>query len=184
MTQTLTRERKQKFEEIIYNSELYKQSRINVDDLYLEVQDIVTKLAEASLSRTERKTDEVQGEYRTNTAYNRGEQERPDKVSAWLQMIHFAGAKNEQRIDAILSYLGESFTINTSRKEWKDFAKYILSCEKQHGWQVEVFVKWLKAKPDFDLDYWTARRMEEHYPRAFTAPSGTSDQKPNIEIGT
>lgn len=105
-----------------------------------------------------------------HTAYNRGEQERPDLVDAYLNMARFSGAKTQERIDAILSYLGVSFVKNTSTKEWKEFAKYILSEQKDKGWDVEVFVKWLKSKPDYKPDFWSVRRMMEFYPQAFIKP--------------
>jgi hypothetical protein len=56
--QTLRRERIQKFREIILKSEIYMQSRIDVDELEAEVNEICAALADAAESRTERKTDE------------------------------------------------------------------------------------------------------------------------------
>lgn len=111
------------------------------------------------------KTDEEKPRY--STAYQRGEQERPDKLSAALEMSNFPGAKQQARIDSILSYLGSVFQVNTERKDWKEFAKYVDGQKQTLGWDVSRFVTWLKAKPDFSMDYWTARRMMEHYPRAF-----------------
>jgi len=63
MTLTLTRERRKKFEAIICQSEIYMQCRLGIDELALELEELVNKLAEAAESRTERKTDEQQGEY-------------------------------------------------------------------------------------------------------------------------
>ena len=103
-----------------------------------------------------------------NTHYQSGKQERPDKIAEYLKMANFAGAKQSERIDALLSYFGVEFTVNTERKDWKEFAKYVLSCQKEYGWNVSDFVKWLKSKEDFDLDFWSVRRMMEHYPRAFS----------------
>lgn len=106
-------------------------------------------------------------EIQTNTAYNRGEQERPDSLALYLNMIEFPGAKREAKIDAILSYLGIIFKRNTSTKEWKEFAKYILSEKIEKGWDVEKFVKWLLSKPDYKADFWSVKRMMEFYPQAF-----------------
>ena len=102
-----------------------------------------------------------------NTAFRRGKQEQPDKVSLLLEMANFPGAKKEARIDSVLTYLGESFRRNTSTKEWKEFSKYILSEKDTKGWDVQVFVKWLLSKPDYKPDYWSVKRMMEFYPQAF-----------------
>lgn len=110
-----------------------------------------------------------------NTAYFRGDQERPDKISSYLAMANFPGAKKEARIDAILSYLGGAFRRNTSTKEWREFAKYIDSEKQLKGWDVEVFVKWLIGKSDYNPDYWSVKRMMEFYPMAFE--KGESSEK-------
>ena len=102
-----------------------------------------------------------------HTAYARGEQERPDKLAQYLNMIEFPGAKREAKIDAILSYLGITFKRNTSTKEWKEFAKYILSEKIEKNWDIDVFVKWLFSKPDYKADFWSVKRMMEFYPQAF-----------------
>ena len=111
------------------------------------------------------------------TAYRRGEQESPDKLAEWLKMAHVDGAKQSERIDAILSYLGVTFRRNTETKEWKEFAKYILSAEKEFGWKIEEFIGWLFAKPDYNPDYWSVKRMMEFYPSAFTQVKATAPIK-------
>jgi hypothetical protein len=117
---------------------------------------------------TETTTEHIDNSFESKgTAYNRGEQERPDKVAMYLQMANFKGAKIESRIDSILSYLGETLRRNTSTKEWRVFAKYVLSEKDTKGWDVEVFVKWLLSKPDYKPDYWSVKRMTEFYPQAF-----------------
>lgn len=164
--QTLRRERRNKFEKIL--------SRFTDRFTQAEIETLAELLADASESKSERKTYESKGAY--STAYLRGEQEQPDKVSEWLKMAQFPGAKKQARIDAILSYLGEAFHIQTERKDWKNFAEYILVMQDKNGWSVEQFVRWLKSKPDFNIDYWTAARMKERYQQAFVAqteqPSG------------
>lgn len=117
-------------------------------------------------------TNQPVEESEKHTAYNRGEQEKPDQVALYLNMIEFPGAKREAKIDAILSYLGITFKRNTSTKEWKEFAKYILSEKIDKGWSVEIFVKWLLSKPDYKADFWSVKRMMEFYPQAFI------DEKP------
>lgn len=112
--------------------------------------------------RTEKETIE-----RKNTSFQREGQDKPDKVAEWLKMAQFPGAKMSERVDALLSYLGVTFRRNTETKEWKEFAKYIISAEKEFGWKVEDFVKWLFSKPDYHPDYWSVKRMTEFYPSAF-----------------
>ena len=72
MTQTLSRERKQKFDAILIQEGIYSTSKDDRDRL-------VAKLVEASLSRAERATDEDQGEY--NTELFRGDwREYPERI--------------------------------------------------------------------------------------------------------
>ena len=72
MTQTLRRERKQKFDAILIQEGIYSTSKDDRDKL-------VAKLVEASLSRAERATDEDQGEY--NTELFRGDwREYPERI--------------------------------------------------------------------------------------------------------
>ncbi len=58
MTQTLRRQRIQKFREIICNSEIYMQCRLEVDALGDELGMLVAALADAAESRTEKLTPE------------------------------------------------------------------------------------------------------------------------------
>jgi len=64
MTQTLARERRQKFSEILVQFKVspydYEETPVNIAAWLDELTDA---LVEASISRTERKTDEVQGAY-------------------------------------------------------------------------------------------------------------------------
>lgn len=109
-----------------------------------------------------------------NTSFQREEKDKPDKVAEWLKMAQFPGAKMSERVDALLSYLGVTFRRNTETKEWKEFAKYIISAEKEFGWKIEDFVKWLFSKPDYHPDYWSVKRMTEFYPSAFSQVKDTS----------
>jgi len=109
-------------------------------------------------------TDKNQSNH--NTAYLRGDQERPDKVQAMLDMLNFPGAKQAARLDALLNYLGVALNRNVETKEWKEFAKYILSEMSTKGWHVEVFVEWVKSQKGYP-EFWSAKRMREYYPQAF-----------------
>ncbi len=102
-----------------------------------------------------------------NTAYRRGEQEAPDKIAAMLEMANFPGAKIQARIDSILSYLGAALQRNTETKDWKEFAKYVDSEKQTKGWDVKVFVAWMKKQKGYDPAYWSCRRMREFYTMAF-----------------
>jgi hypothetical protein len=98
----------------------------------------------------------------------------PDKIAEWLKMGQFAGAKRETRIDAILSYLGETFHVNTETKKWKDFAKFAETRQTHHGEKIDVFVSWLLGQKDFNLQYWPPSKMEEFWPMAFVKNNGLS----------
>lgn len=102
--------------------------------------------------------------------------QEPDKVAEWLKMGQFAGAKRETRIDAILSYLGERFHVNTEVKKWKDFAKFVETRQTHHGENVDVFVSWLLSQKDFNLQYWPPSKMEEFWPMAFVKNEKVSQQ--------
>jgi hypothetical protein len=110
-----------------------------------------------------------------NTAYRRGEQEAPDKVAALLEMANFPGAKLQARLDSILSYLGGALQRNTETKEWKEFAKYVDSEKQTKGWDVKVFVEWMKSQKGYDPSYWSCRRMREFYPMAFIQDNEPKD---------
>lgn len=123
-----------------------------------------------------RQTNTEQPPY--GTAYNRGEQERPDKIKEYLGMMNFVGAKIEVKVDATLSYLAETLTRNTHTKEWREFAKYIVKMQKDKGWNVEVFTKWLMGQKGYDPQYWSVKKMTEFYPQAFEAT------QPKQEVNT
>lgn len=92
---------------------------------------------------------------------------RGDLVDGLIELSRAPGVKREARIDAILSYLAKEFHLNTETKQWREFARFVDSEQQAKGWNVEVFVAWLKAQRNFDISFWTPRRMMEHYPRAF-----------------
>jgi biotin operon repressor len=97
------------------------------------------------------------------------QQKRGDLVDAYLDFMHSPGLKRQVRIDAILSYLSVQFGVNTETKRWQEFAKFVDNRQQNHGESVEVFVKWLKSQPGFDMSFWSPQRMAEHWPRAFVA---------------
>lgn len=113
------------------------------------------------------KTDETKGDYTTHgTAYNRGEQERPDKVAEMLAMMNFPGAKKNARIEALQSAFGVAFVVNSESKEWREFAKYAIEKQDSDGWKPETFIAWVKQQKGYP-DYWSCKRMRENYPKAF-----------------
>lgn len=118
-------------------------------------------------SKTTTETNEDDFQETKHTSYRRGEQEAHDKVTAMLEMANFPGAKIQARIDAILSYLGAALQRNTETKDWKEFAKYVDSEKQTKGWDVAVFVEWMKKQKGYDPAYWSCRRMREFYPMAF-----------------
>ncbi len=100
------------------------------------------------------------------------------KVDSILDMANFKGAKQEARVNAILSYLGETFHKNTETKEWRDFAKYIDGEKWSKGRDVKDFVKWLYSQKNFDLQYWPVKKMYENYPAAFVKEVQEPQYKP------
>lgn len=119
-------------------------------------------------SNTENTTENMVG-FLKGTSYQRGGQERPDKVAEWLKMAQAPGMKQQAQMDALLSAFGEAFRLNTETKEWREFAKYAISEQKEKGWLPEVFIEWVKKQKGYP-DYWSCRRMKENYPRAFIEP--------------
>lgn len=103
--------------------------------------------------------------------------QEPDKIAEWLKMGQFAGAKRETRIDAILSYLGERFHVNTEVKKWKDFAKFVETRQTHHSEQVDVFVSWLLGQKDFNLQYWPPSKMQEFWPMAFVTKENNPTER-------
>jgi hypothetical protein len=121
-------------------------------------------------------TDEEQGHY--STAYARGEQERPDKVSEWLKMANMPGLKEQARLDALLSAFGEAFIVNTETSEWKKLAKHAISEQKLRGYDPQVFIEWVKRQDGYPK-FWSCKRMLTEYPRAFVQDTGKVEQSPH-----
>jgi hypothetical protein len=128
-------------------------------------------------SRTEKETierkelaDDLEEKEHYSTAYHRGEQERPDKVSEWLKMANMPGLKEHARVDALLSAFGEAFIVNTETTEWKKLAKHALSEQKLRGYDPLVFIEWVKRQKGYP-EFWSCKRMLTEYPRAFVTPS-------------
>lgn len=160
---TLRKERIQKFREIIVKNKITSETGIESDFW----QSVLCELADAAESRSERKTDETKGDYIPHgTAYNRGEQERPDKVAEMLAMMNFPGAKKNARIEALQSAFGVAFVVNSESKEWREFAKYAIEKQDSYGWKPETFITWVKQQKGYP-DYWSCKRMRENYPKAF-----------------
>lgn len=107
-----------------------------------------------------------------HTAYNRGEQERPDKLALALQMANFPGAKKAARVDALLSAYGVAFVVNSETKEWRKLAEYGIRMQDENGWEPETFIKWVKSQDGYP-QYWTCRRMLTEYPRAYVETTPT-----------
>lgn len=176
---TLRKERIQKFRDIICRSEIYIQCRLDIDALADELSMLCAELADAAESRTERKTDETQPHY--GTAYNRGEQEKPDKLKAMLDMVSFPGAKESAKMDALLSAYGVAFTVNSETAEWKKLAKHAISEQKAKGWEPAVFIEWVKKQNGFAEGFWSARRMLSEYPKAYK-PQEQSQEKAEVKL--
>lgn len=140
----------------------YDLPPVNVDDSTPSTPEVDTP------STPEVDVNDLSKDPNKHTSYNRGEQERPNKVEKYLEMANFPGAKLQARIDSILSYLGGALQRNTETKEWKEFAKYVDSEKQTKGWDVSVFVAWMRSQRGYDPAYWSCKRMREFYPMAFT----------------
>lgn len=128
---------------------------------------LVCSLNESETTTENTQTEDIsEPDQKQGTAYNRGEQERPNAVEEWLKMANMPGAKESARTDALLSALGVAFVVNSETAEWKKFAKYAISEQKLKGWEPERFIKWVKAQQGYP-QFWTCRRMMENYPKAF-----------------
>lgn len=133
------------------------------------------------ISDTQPQPDDF-SEPKQGTAYNRGEQERPNSLDEWLKMANMPGAKESARIDALLSAFGVAFVVNSETAEWKKFAKYAISEQKLKGWQPERFIAWVKAQKGYP-EFWPCRRMMENYPKAFVE-SELQQQSPKMKDGS
>jgi hypothetical protein len=107
---------------------------------------------------------------------------KPDLVDGMIELSQSPGIKREARIDAILSYLGGRLNINSETKRWKDFAKFVDDKQQTVGEKVNVFIDWLLAQKDFDIQYWSPNRMREMWPQAFVKPLPTRpEHKPVVQ---
>lgn len=181
--QTLTAERRERFEGII--SDWIAQTPAitdvtgNDDVLESEISKVSKLLAEASLSRSERATDEQPAEYATKVLESYSKVNEPDKVLEWLKMSQFPGAKKAERVDNILSYCAVALKRTTTSKEWEQFAKWIDDRQQKDGQMVEVFVKWLLGQKNYDPQFWPVKKMQEFWPQAF---SGEVTHKTTVQL--
>ena len=153
---TLRRERRQRFDVVM--REYYGEKWDAQTSGFRE--GLLSALADAAESRTEKQTDEEKGDYIVQA--NR-------KVDAILGITEWAGAKREARVSAIQSYLGETFHRNTETKEWLKFAKFIDDKQQNSGEDVKVFVAWLLGQKNYDPQFWPVSKMMEFWPSAFVS---------------
>lgn len=90
-----------------------------------------------------------------------------DMIDHLLDMSQFPGAKREARVNSILSYLGETFHVNTETKKWRDFAKYVDDRQMNFGEDVKIFTAWVLRQDKFSIQFWPPFRMMELWPAAF-----------------
>lgn len=125
-------------------------------------------------SETTTETNEGESQNTKHTAYNRGEQERPDMINQWLALVNAPGMKQQAKIDALLSAYGEAFVVNSENSDFKKLAKHAISEQMSKGWNPAVFIEWVKRQKGFSEGFWSARRMLTEYPKAYT-------QAPQVE---
>lgn len=107
-----------------------------------------------------------------HTAFMREEQERPDKMEAYLSMVNSPAVKKTVRVDNLLSAWAVAFTVKTTAKDWTLFARYAIDMQDREGWEPEVFIKWVKGQEGYP-QFWSRKRMEENYPKAYAVVSDT-----------
>jgi len=144
---------------------IYDLPDFNVDDTPLSTSD-VDRLSTSDVEVNVPSND-------PNNRISKYEEKKDRQIDSLLDMANFPGAKREARVNSILSYLGETFRKNVETKEWREFAKYIDGQHQAEGWDVKDFVKWLYSQKNFDLQYWSVRKMFENYPAAFTQAQET-----------
>lgn len=102
-----------------------------------------------------------------NTAYRRGEQEAPDKIGILLDMEkNSIGAQRLYKADALLSRWSVAFLVKTTSKDWRKFAEYAVEMQTKNGWEPDKFIEWVKKQEGYPT-YWSQKRMEENYMKAF-----------------
>jgi hypothetical protein len=175
--QTLTAERREKFETILRDTAIIRHGLVALSTTYTQyeadtaIRALCARLAEASLSRSERATDEQPAEY--NTA-----KPEIDKVAEWLKMSQFPGAKKAERVDNILSYCAVTLHRTTTSKEWQEFAKWIDDRQQKDKQNVEVFAKWMLGQKGYDPQFWPIKKMMELWPSAFVGEVAHKTQGP------
>lgn len=161
---TLRRELRTKFEDVLGNYGMTVPEREPLADLLAD--------AALSVSGIAKRTDEDKGDYIAQAN---------KKVDALLDMANFPGAKAEARRNSILSYLGETFHVNTETKAWREFAKYADGQQMQHGEDIKVFVAWVRSQKGFDLQFWPPSKMMERWPGAFVVTQSETPVTYNAE---
>jgi hypothetical protein len=104
-----------------------------------------------------------------------------DLVDGTLQLSQAPGMKKQVRFDGILSFLGESFHVNTETGRWKKFAQFVDERQQLHGEKLEVFVAWVKGQRGFDVQFWPPSKMMEMWPGAFV-PSKPEEPRQETEL--
>ena len=91
-----------------------------------------------------------------------------DLVDGIIELSQMPGVKKQIRLEGIQSRIGVALNINVTWSRWEKFIRYADKQEQEHKQTVEVFMDWLKAKPNFDITYWPPDKMQEVWPQAFT----------------
>lgn len=99
------------------------------------------------------------------------------KVDAQLKFSQAPGLKRLARIEAIQSFLGSRLQINTETDRWKEFAKFVDDCQ-QKGQKLDRFITWLTSQEDFNIKFWSPRRMREMWPQAFVKATAVQKSEP------
>jgi len=71
-------------------------------------------------------------------------------------------------VDNLLSAWAVAFTVKTTAKDWTEFARYAIDMQEREGWDPQVFIDWVKKQEGYPA-FWSRKRMEENYPKAFKA---------------
>lgn len=113
-------------------------------------------------------------------------------LQGYIDMANSPGARKEMIINDIRELMESKFAINMGNKEWNGFLEYVYGRQERHKEPASRFVEWA-LKQGFDPMFWTPKKCETLYPRAFAndqnkpkedfvAPLPKREEKKNVPM--
>lgn len=106
-------------------------------------------------------------------------EKKGDLVDGMLASLKDYGMKKAERIEDITVKIAKILKINVHGPRWESFIEFVYTREMK-GESVEVFLKWLTSREDFDPTYWSPERMMTYYPQAFAKEEESKDFVKNL----